>query len=281
DGEPSIDVCARRLIEMGATTLTGLTGNIAIPRQTGGAAFYWVGENGAPTESQASFDQVAMSPKTIGLFTDYSRRLMMQSSISIEAFVRADLALGLSVGLDYTGMNGLGSGNEPTGLFNMSGVGAVVGGTNGAAPTWDMMVQMEEAVAVANADVGALAYLTNPKVRSKLKRTQKFSGTNGQEIWLAGRDSRRGIGEVNGYDAYATNNVPSNLTKGTSNGICSAAAFGNWVDFLIAMWGGLDILLDPYSQSTTGARRVVALMDTDINIRRGGSFAVTKDLLTS
>lgn len=263
----------------GATVLSGLDGFVAIPRQTGGAAFYWVGENGAVTESQATFDQVTMSPKTIGVFTDYSRRLLLQSSLDVEAFVRADIALSLAVGMDWTGLNGTGASNTPTGLFNTAGIGAVIGGTNGAAPAWDHIVQLEEQVATANADIGALAYVSNPKVRSKLKRTQKFSGTNGQEIWQKGRASD--IGELNGYDAYATNQVPSNLTKGTSTSVCSAIGFGNWADVFVGMWGGLDLLLDPYTGGAAGTKRVVALQDTDIALRRPTSFAAMLDALTA
>lgn len=269
-----------RVIDMGATLFTDLNGNLAIPRQTGGASIYWVAENGAPTESGATFDQVTLSPKTIGAFTDYSRRLLLQSSLDVEAFVRTDLALGVGVGLDAAAINGSGSSNQPTGVLNLSGIGSVAGGTNGLAPTWDHMVDLEAQVANANADFGALGYLTNSKVRSKLKRTQKFASTNGQEIWMTGRDPRGGIGEINGYDAYVSNNVPSTLDKGTRTGVCSAVVFGDWSALLIGMWGGLDVMLDPYTGSTAGTKRVVALQDVDIAARRAASFAAMKDALT-
>ena len=269
-----------RVIELGATVFGDLVGNVAFPRQTGGASHYWVGESGVPTESQASFDQVAMTPKTVGTYTDYSRRLLLQSSIDIEMFVRLDLALSLAQGIDLAALFGTGSGNQPTGVFNTSGVGAIAPATNGQAPTWDHVVQMEELVAVANADMGALSYITNAKVRSKLKRTQKFSGTDGKEIWQPGREPRNGIGEVNGYDAYVTNQIPSNLVQGSASN-CSGIGYGNWMDLLIGLWGGLDLLLDPYAAATSGGKRVVALQDCDIAVRRPGSFAVMKDALTS
>lgn len=269
-----------RVIQMGASLFSDLNGNLAIPRQTGGASIYWVAENGAPTESQATFDQVTLTPKTVGAFTDYSRRLLMQSSIDVEAFVRADLALGLGVGIDAAAINGSGASNQPTGVLNTSGIGSVAGGTNGLAPTWDNIVDLEAQVANANADFGSLGYLTNSKVRSKLKRTQKFASTNGQEIWTAGRSPREGIGELNGYDAYVSNNVPSNLDKGTSTGVCSALMFGDWSALLMGMWGGLDVLLDPYTGSSAGTKRVVALQDIDIALRRAASFSAMKDALT-
>lgn len=267
------------LDKLGVTFMRDLNGNIAIPSQTGGATGYWLAENGAPTESQQTVGQVTFSPKTAGAFTDYSRRLLMQSSLDVEAFVRADLAAVLGLQIQAGALNGSGSSNEPLGLLNISGIGAVAGGTNGLAPTYDHMVDLETAVAVANADIGTMAYLTNAKVRGKLRKTQEFASTNGKPVWTSGRE--RGIGEVLGYDGFVSNSVPYNLTKGTSSGVCSAIAFGNWADAVLAMWGGLDIMLDPYANATSGGKRVIALQDVDFNVRNVASFAVMKDALTN
>lgn len=261
------------LMSLGTTILPDLVGGIAIPRQTGGTTGYWVAENAGATESAAAFDQVAMTPKTVGAFADYSRRLLLQSSIAVEAFVRMDLARTIALAIDLAGINGSGASNQPRGVLQTSGIGSVAGGTNGAAPTWDNMVDLESAVANANAANGRLAYLTNTKVRGKLKRTQQFAGTNGQAIWQGN--------EVNGYSAAVSNQVPSNLTKGTSSGICSAIAYGNWADLLIGMWGGLDVMLDPYTGSVAGTKRVVALQDVDVAVRHPESFSAMLDALTT
>lgn len=267
------------LDKLGVTWLRDLNGNLVIPGQTGGATAYWVGESGAPTESQQTVGQVPLTPKTVGAFTDYSRRLLLQSSLDIEAFVRADLAAIIGQAIQAAAINGTGQDNQPTGLLNTVGIGSVPGGTNGAAPTYDHMVDLETQVANVNADVGTLAYLTNSRVRGKLRKTQEFASTNGKAVWTKGRE--RGIGEVLGYDAVVTNAVPHTLTKGDASGVCSAIAFGNWADMIIGMWGGLDIMLDPYTGATSGTKRVVALQDVDIALRRVASFAAMKDALTA
>jgi hypothetical protein len=141
------------------------------------------------------------------------------------------------------------------------------------------MVDLESAVSIANGDVGSMAYLTNAKVRGKLRKTQEFASTNGKAVWTTGRE--RGIGEVLGYDAVVTNAVPSNLDKGTSTGVCSAIAYGNWAEMMIGMWGGLDVMLDPYAGATAGTKRVIALQDVDVAVRHAASFAVMKDALTA
>lgn len=263
---------AMALEGLGARVLTDLNGNIAIPRQTGGATAYWVAESGAPTESQQAFDQVALTPKTVGAFTDYSRKLLLQSSIDVEAFVRQDLALTIATAIDLAGVNGSGSSNQPRGILNTSGIGSVAGGTNGLAPAYDHIVDLETAVSVANANVGSLAYLTNSKVRGKLRKTQMFSGTNGMPVW----DKEN---TLLGYKAAVSNQVPANLDKGSSTGVCSAIIFGNFADLIIGMWGGLDLMVDPYTSSTTGTVRIVALQDVDVAVRHAQSFAAMLDAL--
>lgn len=262
------------LTGMGAQFLSGLVGQIAIPRQTSGATSYWVAESGAPTESQQAFDQVTMSPKTVGAFTDISRKLLLQSSIDVEGFVRNDLATVLALAIDLAAINGSGASNQPTGILNTAGIGSVVGGANGLAPTWAHLVDLESQIAVANADVASMGYLTNAKVRGKLKQTSKVSGQNGF-IWEAGNTP------VNGYMAGVSNQVPSNLTKGTSSGVCSAILFGNFADLIIGQWGVLDLMVDPYSGSTSGTVRVVALQDVDVAVRHAESFSAMKDALTA
>ncbi len=237
----------------GAMTMNGLVGNIAIPRATGGATAYWVAESGAPTESQQAFDQVAMSPKTVGAFTDYSRKLMLQSSLDVEAFIRNDLATVLALEIDRAGLYGLGSSNQPLGLKNQVGINTVdFAATN---PTFAEIIAMETAVAADNADVGTLRYLVNAAGRGHLKSTEKATGT-AQFIWEAGNT-------VNGYGAEVSNQIVS-----------GDYWYGNFADLMMGFWSGLDLLVDPYTGSTSGTIRVVAHQDVDVAIRHPESFCL-------
>lgn len=262
------------LDSMGVVTLTGLVGDIAIPKQTGAATAYWVAEDGSPTASGQTVGQVAMSPKTVGAYTDISRKLLLQSSIDVEGMVQSDLARVLGLAIQQAAINGSGTSNQPKGILGGHVVNpTILGGTNGAAPTWEHIVGLETAVSVANADVGTLAYLTNAKVRGKLKTTSKVSGQNGF-IW------ENGDTPLNGYRAAVTNAVPSNITKGSATN-CSAAIFGNWADLVIGMWGSLDLTVDTITLGTSGAVRVIALQDVDIAVRNAESFATFADILTA
>lgn len=279
-----IDILRNRshVVTLGATELGELSGDVAIPTQTGASTGFWVEENTAPSASNLTFGQLTMRPKTLGAYVDFSRKLVLQASPSIESLVRRDLASVLAVELDRAAINGSGSGAEPIGILNTSGIGSVAIGANGGAPTWEHMLALEEALAAANADVGSLGILTTSAVRKKLKGTPKVSGDAGAGfVWESAPADPDGFGRVNGYRAAASGNVPANLTKGTSSSICSAIIFGNWADLVIGRWGGLDLLTDPYAMATSGGVRVIALLDCDFGIRHAASFAVIKDALTA
>ena len=258
---------------LGTRMLTGLVGNIAIPRLSGTGTAYWVAESNSPTESDQTIAQVTLSPKTVGAFTDISRRLLLQSSLDVEAMVQNDLATILGLAIQQAAISGSGASNQPSGILTRV-TASVIGGANGAAPTWANMIALESDVAVANADIGTLAYLTNAKVRGKLKSTSKVSGQNGF-VW------EQGDTPVNGYRTAVTNAVPSNLVKGTSGAVCSAVIYGNFADLMIGMWGALDLMVDPYTGSTAGTVRVVALQDVDVQLRNVVSFATMVDALTT
>jgi len=284
----STDLLADKFVEMlrnklvvlraGATVFSGLVGDVAIPKQTGGATAYWVAEDGSVTESDQTFGQIAMAPKTVGSRTQITRKLLLQSSLNIQNLVKNDLIKTIATAVDYAALHGSGTSNQPTGIINTTGIGVVAIGTNGGAPTWAHIINLEKEVAVDNADVGRLAYMTNAKVRGKLKQTFTNATYGEIPVWKDGNKS--GVGLMNGYPAYVTNQVASDLTKGTGSNL-SAIFFGNWADLIIGFWSGVDIIVNPYSDDASGKITITALQDCDIAVRHAESFAVIKDASTS
>lgn len=276
-----IDILRKRMMvrAMGATMLSGLVGDVAIPKQTGGATAYWVAENVAPTESKQAFGQLAMTPKTVGAYTDLSRKLLLQSSIDVEALVRTDLATVLALAIDLAAINGDSNNGEPGGILGTSGIGSVAGGTNGLAPTYAHMVSLWKEVAIDNADYGSLGYLTNAAVIAKLMATEKASNT--AQFVVSALPDASGMTSIVGMKCGVSNQVPATLTKGSSGAVCSAVIFGNWADLIIGQWGSLDILTDPYTGSAAGTVRVRVLQDVDCGLRHAESFAAMKDALTA
>lgn len=270
-----IDLLRARMVigGLGVRYLSGLVGDIDIPRQTGTATTYWLAEQNAPTKSDQTTDKVNMTPKTVGAKTIISRKLRQQASLDVEAMVQDDLAMALALEMERSIINGSGASDQPRGILNVSGIGSVLGGTNGLAPTWAHIVDLETQVAVANADIGSMSYLTNAKVRGKLKNTSKVASQNGF-VWDGGPQP------LNGYGAAVTNVVPSNLVKGTSGATASAILFGNFNDVIVGMWGGLDILVDPYTGGDKGDVSIRVLQDMDVALRHPESMAAMKDAIT-
>ena len=248
---------ASALDQAGATVLTGLVGNVAIPRQSGAATAYWVAESGAPTESQQTVDQVSLTPRTVAAFTDYSRRLMLQSSIDVENMVRNDLARVLALKIDVAGLYGTGNSSEPLGLKLTTGVGTedFAAGT----PTFAEVVALESDVAGANALTGNPVYLMNAAMRGALKTKAKDTGSG---LFVMEGDL------VNGYRGILSNQVAS-----------GDLWFGNFADLIIGYFSGLDLMVDPYTHSTSGTVRVVAMQDCDIAVRHPESFSRGNDTL--
>jgi HK97 family phage major capsid protein/ATP-dependent Clp endopeptidase proteolytic subunit ClpP len=280
-GGSFIDVLLNRMmvLKMGALQLGGLIGNMAIPRMPGGATAYWVSENNPPTESQANFDQVALSPKTVGAFTDISRKLLLQSSLDVEGMVRNDLARQLALAIDLAAINGDPNNGEPQGILGTTGIGDVTGDAAGAAPTWAHIVNIWSKVSGANADFGSLGFLTNPLVVGKLMQTLKSA--NNFEFIMKSFPGADGMTDLAGARCGVSNQVPPTLVKGGSGAVCSPIIYGNWADLIVAMWGALDILVDPYSGGAAGTLRVRALQDVDVSVRHAESFSAKQDVLTT
>lgn len=264
-------------VAAGATILGGLQGNVDIPKQATAGAGAALAEAGAITNTDSTFGELALSPKRVGRGQAMSKQLLLQSSLDVENFVRMDLATTLAVLMDYYALHGSGSSNQPTGIASTSGIGSVALGTDGAAPTWASQVSLETEVGQDNADVGKLAYLTNAKGRGKLKQTAKVSG---YPVFIWDTGMAPGEGMINGYRALVSNQVRSDLTKGSGTAL-TAEFFGNWADLILAYWGALDIVVDPYTLAKNAQVQITANAFFDVGVRHAESFAAIVDMVTT
>ena len=277
-----IEVLRNQLVTalLGARYLTGLTGNIDIPRQISQTSGYWVAEAGAPTEAEATFDKVSLRPKTVGALSKMSRLMLLQATPAIEMIAREDLMKIMALAIDLAAISGSGASNQPTGIVNQAGVGSVVGGTNGLALSFDHIIQMQYATKFANAPQGSTGYALNSKAVGYLS-TQK--STTGQYLW----DPQGGLtnaspDRLKGRAYAESQQMRTTLTKGSSSGICSELVYGNWQELLIAEWGVTEIMVNPYDSTgfTTGDVLIRAFQTLDIGVRHGASFSVMSDALT-
>jgi HK97 family phage major capsid protein/HK97 family phage prohead protease len=273
-GNEFVDALRARLVfsELGSRVMSGLKGDVAIPKLSTGVSAGFVAENGATSEVNAVFSQITMSPKSLGAFTDVSRLLMIQSDPSVEQIVRDDLLNSIAQKIEDVAIEGGGS-NEPTGITGTTGIGSVAIGTNGGDLTWQAITDLVKEVEVDNAAINGntLAYLTNPKVKSHMASTSKVASTDSIMLLEAPYNN------VYGYNLATTNNVPSDLTKGTLS-TASALIFGDFSQLMMGFFSTPDILIDPYTGGSSGAVRIRVMQEMDIAVRHAQSFAACLDI---
>ena len=260
-------VCAA----LGAVYIDGLQGNVSIVKG-GAATAAWYAEGAEASDTKLAFSTATMTPKRLQIIAGYTHDLLHQSSLAVDRIIMDELTRAHASALDAAAFNGTGSSGQPTGILATSGIGEVVMGTNGGALTRDKLIDLESEVAIDNALFGALAYVTNAKVAGKMKKTETVQG---YPDWLL-ED-----GMANGYKVAITNSIPANLTKGSSTGVCSAMVFGNFNELLIGQWGGLDMIIDPFTSKGKAIVEVSAAAYHDILVRRPEAFSAVKDLTTS
>jgi HK97 family phage major capsid protein len=269
-----IDLIRNRsaFLNSGLTMLSGLEGNVEIPKKLSSSQYYFVGENAGVANSKLTFGLVNMIPRTIGVRVPISRRMMIQSSPDVENLVRIDMAESVALGMDYTIGYGTGSNGQPLGIVNTTGIGSVTlgGGTAKAFPVslggdgstthncgdWADYVDLETELAIDNLDAGSMSYVMNSVVRGALKQTLRASSAGSDYIMTD-------AGTVNGYPTVISNQMQIN-----------DVLFGNFADCVVGMWSGLDVVVDPYTQSASGQVILTVHQDFDVAVRRPQSFAL-------
>ena len=267
DSLKAVPVVAR----MGATYLSDLVGALALPRLSTNIQTYMVGESTAPTQSNPVLDQVTLNAKTLGAYTLVTRRMRHQTSLDVENLVRRNMLWFMALGVDNQALNGTGSSNQATGLLNNSNVTTTAIGTNGGDVSWGNIVAMESVINDAKAMAENMGYLTSQLGRGKMKTLTKIASSQYSGfLWDAENT-------VNGYKAMASTLIPKTLTKGSGTNL-TAVLFGNWASLVIGLWGGIDIIVDPYSNSTAGDLKVTMLQDIDVNVQHPESFNKIVDM---
>jgi HK97 family phage major capsid protein len=240
------------LPKLGVRVLTGLTGDIAIPKGAAVTAT-WGTETADADEVTPVLSQVTGTPRTVKARTNISRKLVMQSSIDIEAFVQNELAVALAVAIDKAAFNGAG-GAEPVGLLTgpLSTDVAVTAGT----PTYAEMCNLVSTVTGKNVNLDAVKFAVTNEVFWKLAATA--TSTNGP-LFVADILT----GKIMGRPTVVSENVTANY-----------GFVADWSQMIVGMWGnGLDVLVDPYSGSSSGLVKIVSFMDADIMLAQADAFA--------
>ena len=262
---------------LGGRVLGGLRENVSLPRAAGLLSTEWLSETAAAAETTEEFAKLDLSPKRVTAWIEVSDQLILQGAAA-ESFLRTELMATLAAEIDRVAIVGSGTGGEPRGILNTSGIGSVVGGSDGLAPTLAHCCDLEYAVTgTAKADRGHLGWAVSPLVRKKLRQTALFA-SGSVPIW-----SQTEAAALLGHAAGVTPSVPDTLTKGSASGVCSALVFAEWSEYLLGFWGPGIVVNATRDRSLSIAGKVLlhATAYVDGGARTPAAFAAMLDALCS
>lgn len=244
------------VFRMGARRLSGLVGNVTVPRQSAAATAYWLAnEATAITESQQTFVQMALTPKNIGAYTEISRQLLLQSSPGAEGIVSDDLAQVVGTAVDLAGLNGSGASGQPTGIIGTAGIGSVTGTALAAAG----VIEFQSDIAASNVMPLRPGYVTTPAVAGLLMVRPELPTTGTTRLWTGNLWD----GAMFALPAMSSNQMPS-----------ANMLFGDWQELVIAEWGVLEVEVNPYANFPAGIIAVRAIYSMDVGVRRPFAFSL-------
>ena len=266
------------IMSAGATTIPGLVGDVSIPKRTGSSTAAWFGadDSDALSESTGTFGTVTLTPKTVGSYSKFSRLMKLQSLPHIEDLIRQDMLEKIGTQIDIGAISGTGSSSQPTGILSASGTTVTALATNGAAASIDNLITLKKSVSAANADDSSCCYLINSKVESALSQLKDSNG----QYHLNPFGGELGAARFAGRRMLVSNNVPSNLSKGSGSNL-SAILYGRFSDVLIGQWSGVEIEIDPFTDFAKGTIGIRALATIDVGVRHGESFGLIKDAIAA
>ena len=269
-----LDALMEQLVfnRLGADVNTGLVGNLMVNRIVRGAAPTEKSENAAADEHNITFEPVTLTPRRLPTYVDISNQLFLQSQErNLERRITNHVTSELSIAMEISYIQN---------LLNTSGIGDVEGGTNGALPTFENIVNIAGALKNANVNPNAIRYLINTSVESYLMRAP-LTVTSGGDPVADGKILPSGANRLAGRGFEISNVVPSDLDKGTSTGVCSAIIAGDFSGVSIGQWSGIEFLVDPFTQAVNGMRRVHAAVYHDSIVNDPAKISAMQDALTA
>ena len=249
--------------DLGATVMTGLTGDLKLVAGSD-MSFSWVDETEDAGSTDATFTGPTLKPKTLRGEVLISTKWLAQTSPSAEAYVMNLIRRAVGTAFVKAAIAGTGT-KEPVGIFNIAGVNVKTTAT----PNWASVVELESAIEAENATDKTLAYLMRPELKGKFKTTSKDSGSG--IFVIEGK-------ELNGYGYQSSTLVPK-LNDGTND--TYPLIFGDFSQLFIGQWGGIKLLVDPYTKARSGQVAVVVELFGDVQVANPKAFAINKSLVLS
>jgi HK97 family phage major capsid protein len=240
---------------MGVQRLGGLKGSVTIPKMTAGNTAYWLSDETTQiTESQPTIGQLSLTAKNVAALTELSHQLLTQSTPDAEALVLQSIARDIGLAVDVGILRGSGSAGQPTGIATTGSIGSFTGTTLGAVGVLDAMAD----VAGANALNPGCGYATTPTVAGLLMGRPELPTSGTERLWKGNMLE----GSIFGFPAMSS----AQMSAGTM-------LFGWWPSVLLAEWGVLELMVNPFSDFTRGLTAVRGWYTCDVGVRYAGAWS--------
>ena len=251
---------------LGMETITGLVGNVALPKGGSMEAGWISSEGGNASKKNPTFGQITATPHTCGAYTDITRKLLNQSSVDVQAKVTGWLLYACAACMEKACFQGSGENGEPTGLASL--IAANHTKAFGNAPSYDKLVSLIAAVRKDNAFIPAMRFVGDNGVWEVLAKTLDYLEIKGTgEATVAAVGGVRRLLDADTNKCVGKDFVESHLVP------AKTLFFGDFSQLSLCLWSGTDIIVDPYANSTAGGLRIVALQDADVIVKRPEAFA--------
>jgi HK97 family phage major capsid protein len=268
------------LRELGVQYMTGLSSNVDLRGFTASVTSGWASsEVGTQTPSDPTTAVRSLTPKLLYAASNVSKRLLMQTNPSIDTFLLRNMMMSLEQKLEQGVINGAGGSTEPNGMLDL--ITQIVSmGTNGSAPSYAKILELIALVETSDGRNARRKFLINPKLKSKLKQTELDSGSGAFVMGYNGLFQSQ-MGVIDGYDTLSTANVPSDLDKGSTTGVCSAMVFGDFSQVVVGQFGVIDLVVDPYTSARTATINYTLNQYVDSTILQPNALGSILDLTTT
>jgi HK97 family phage major capsid protein len=237
--------------QLGTTVIRNATGNLQFPRIATKASGTGEGEADANAASGLDMDSVTMTPERVSAKTTYTKQLILQGGAEIDRLISNDLSAAMNAFVDDRAFD-LILADTDVDVFN----------TADDALDAAMVYAMEAAVLAAGGNLANAAYVMSPKAYELSKSEAAVASVSA--LWENGL--------FNNYRAVATPYLVNSVLDATGAG--GNMIFGNFTQGLIlAYFGGLDLLVDPYSGAGNAQITLHVNRFFDVAIRQPGAFS--------
>lgn len=242
---------ASSVMEAGATMIDAPSGTISIPKLNSDVSAAFIAENSAITESDLDIDTITMTPRLCAGTASFTRHVLETSDPRVDSLVRENLQFRITNAIDNAALTGDGTGANPTGVSNASGI-ETFATTGSSTMTHAESYEIVGEVASNNIDTAGGVWIINPASAATLASTAKDSGS--------------------GLFVYENGQIAGKRVIESAHCPTANAFFGVFRHLYIGMFGGMDMVIDPYSSARNGVIEITVSQLTDVAVAHAGAF---------